>query len=474
MNLYNSLTNKKENFQPHHPPKVEIYICGPTVYDYTHLGHLRTYTNSDIFIRALNFFGYHPYTVMNITDVGHLTDDADMGEDKMEKKAREEQKDIWQIAEEYTIYFWKSMRQINVRQPDVAPKATDHIQEMIELVKRLEEKGYTYRISDGIYYDTAKFSDYGKLANVELEQLEEGARVEKNPGKKNPTDFALWKFSPENGPQRQMEWDSPWGTGFPGWHIECSAMSMKYLGEQFDVHLGGIDHINVHHTNEIAQSEAATGEKPWVKYWMHNDHLLIEGRKMSKSLHNFYKLEDIKEKGYHPLALRYLFLNSHYRSRMNFTWDALDSAQKALKNLYQIVTEAKENPRRTDLSNDKLQKIEQYKREFEQALKDDLMMPEAMAVVWKAAKSNLPAPDKRDLLLFFDEVLGLDLDKPQLNIKQYQLEEIPDQKVKELAEQRKEMRVEEKWEQADEIRDQIKGLGWEVKDTPKGQLLQKE
>ncbi len=472
LKIYNTLSNRLEEFKPINPPEVGIYVCGPTVYDYTHLGHLRAYINADVLIRTLRFFDFEPKVVMNITDVGHLTSDRSSGEDKMEKKAREEEKDIWEIAEKYTQYFWNSLEKVNVKKPDIIAKATDHIQEMIDLVKKLEKKGYTYKINDGIYFDTSKLNDYGKLADIDIEGLKEGARVEKNPEKKNSTDFALWKFSPKDE-KRQMEWDSNWGTGFPGWHIECSAMGMKYLGEQFDIHLGGIEHIRVHHTNEIAQSEAATGKKPFVKYWMHTEHLLIEGEKMSKSLKNFYRLDDLTEKGYNPLALRYLYLTSHYKSRMNFTWDSLDSAQTALENLYQIVEEAK-STKRTTLSEKKLRKVNLYREQFDEALKDDLKTPVAISVLWQAAKSNIPARDKRELLLYFDEVLGLDLENPDFEKKVFSLDEIEDQEIIKLAKKRESLRNEEKWDEADDVRGKIEKKGWKLKDTSQGTKLEKK
>jgi len=323
--LYNSLTGNKELFQPIEEGQVGMYTCGPTVYSYVTIGNWRTYFLSDLLSRTLRYFGYQVNHVMNITDVGHLTDNADAGQDKLERAAEEERKTAWEIAEFYTENFLEGLGELNIVKPDFLPKATEHIDEQIGLVKKIEKQGFTYQTSDGIYFDVQKYeaagNEYGKLSS--LDEIRPGARVKKNPEKKDQRDFALWKFSPENK-QRDMEWKSPWGKGFPGWHVECSAMSMKYLGDQFDIHLGGEDLKSTHHPNEIAQSEAATGKKPFVKYWLHGAFLTIDGGKMSKSLGNDYNLGDLKDNGYQPLALRYLYLTGHYRKPLNFTWESLD------------------------------------------------------------------------------------------------------------------------------------------------------
>src|SRR5882762_2990968 len=286
MKLYNTPKKQTEEIQPQHAPGVSLYTCGPTVYDYPHIGNWFTFIRYDIFVRTLQQAGFNPQWVMNITDVGHLVSDADEGEDKIEKGARRENKSAWDIANFYTDYFVNGLKRLNITAPAQLPRATDHIQEQIELIQKLEEKGYTYTISDGVYYDTLKFPDYAAFAQLDLSEQEAGKRVQSNPEKRHPSDFALWRFSPKDH-KRDMEWDSPWGKGFPGWHIECSAMSMRYLGETIDIHGGGIDHIPVHHTNEIAQSEAATGKK-FVNYWVHHNFLLVDNHKMSKSLQNFY------------------------------------------------------------------------------------------------------------------------------------------------------------------------------------------
>lgn len=329
MKLYNSLTRKVEELRPQRPPEVTIYTCGPTVYDYPHVGNWYTFIRYDLLVRVLKAEGLQPKWVMNITDVGHLVSDADEGEDKLEKGARREHKTAWEIAEYYSSYFINGLTRLNIGQPDMLPKATHHIDEQIALISKLEAKGYTYKTSDGVYYDTARFSHYADFARLDLDEQQAGKRVAYNPEKRNPTDFALWKFSPMDR-KRDMEWPSPWGTGFPGWHIECSAMSMKYLGETLDIHAGGIDHLPVHHTNEIAQSEAATG-KPFARYWMHTNHVTIEGEKISKSSGNGITLEAIEERGFSLEDFRLLVLESHYRKQSVFSWEALQAAKNRLQ-----------------------------------------------------------------------------------------------------------------------------------------------
>lgn len=464
MRLYNTLTRTIEEFVPIKPPRIGMYVCGPTVYDYTHVGHMRTYINSDVLRRALTYLGFQVKMVMNITDVGHLTGDRDMGEDKLEKKAREESKNIWEMARFYTEKFHATMRAINVLPPDIECKATDHIAEQIQLIKALEDKRFTYRTSDGIYFDTLKWPDYGKLSHLDFAGMQEGARVEKNPEKRNPTDFALWKFSPKNE-KRQMEWESPWGMGFPGWHIECSAMSMKYLGEQFDLHTGGVDHINVHHTNEMAQAEAATGKRPSVKYWFHSNFLLVGGEKMSKSKANFYTLKDFEERKIDPLAARYWFLTGHYRSEMNFTWEAVEGAGVALRKLRSLVSSFREETDRTSLSDEKLSQIENLRSQFAVAVEDDLNMPETVAVVWAVVKSNIPGPDKYDLLVDFDQVLGLELDRVD------QVKPVG-QNIRELVGRREKLRQEGRFAEADEIRVKLEEKGYKVEDTRTGPKIQ--
>jgi cysteinyl-tRNA synthetase len=463
MKLYNTLTREKQIFKPLNPLEVKVYMCGPTVYWYPHIGNMRTYVNNDILVRTLKFNGFNVKTVMNITDVGHLVGDRDMGEDKMEKTARENRVDIWSIAKKYTSYFFKATKLLNIKKPDIVCKATDYIKEMIDLVKILEEKGFTYKTKDGVYFNTSKLKDYGKLVGFAGQELKEGARVEKNPEKKNPTDFALWKFA-KRGEKRQMEWDSPWGKhSFPGWHIECSVMAMENLGEQIDIHTGGIEHIPVHHTNEIAQSEAVTGRQ-FVKYWFHSNHLLVNGKKMSKSLKNIFTLNDVVEKGFEPLALRYFFLTAHYKSKLNFTWKALKGAQKSLNNLRQLLKE--EVVIRKKSKQASTNKVEDYKTRFLEAVNNDLNISKALAVVWKAFKDDLALKDKTALAKLWDEVLGLDL-----VLKKEA--KIPD-KVKKLVKKREDLRKDKRWQEADKIRKEIKTLGWEVEDVSKKTIVKKK
>ena len=458
LKLYNTLTRKKETFKPLRKKEVGLYTCGPTVYDYAHVGNLRTYVFEDILRRVLKYNGFQVKHVMNITDVGHLTSDADEGEDKMEKGAKREKKTVWEIAEFYTKAFKQNMQDLNLQEPSVWCKATDYIKEQINLVKALEEKGVTYKTSDGVYFDTSKFKDYGKMAKLDIKGLREGARIEKNKEKKNITDFALWKFSPNviapstsSGPKRQMEWDSPWGKGFPGWHVECSAMSIKHLGEQFDIHCGGIDLIPVHHTNEIAQSEAATGKKPWVKYWLHGDFLQLKKSKMAKSAGGFITLDTLKEKGFNPLAYRYLLLTAHYRSKLEFSWTNLEAAQEGLSNLYNLLREV------NDLTSRRVDELNDYKKIFLAAINDDLDMPKAMTILWKLLKDkNIAHQDKLKTAFEFDKVLGLSL-------KENSKVSIP-QKVKRLVKEREDARKNKDFKKADKLRNRIAKEGFHVED----------
>jgi len=476
MKLYNSLTRKIEDFKPLNPPGVTYYACGPTVYDYAHIGNLRTFIFSDLLHRSLNYLGYNVNMVMNITDVGHLTSDADTGEDKIEISAKKQGKTAWQIADYYTKAFLKDVKLLNILPPTKYTKATDHIQEMISLVRVLEKNGLTYKTSDGIYFDTSKFPDYGKLATVDLSSLKKGARVEFSKEKRNSTDFALWKFSPKDK-KRQMEWDSPWGRGFPGWHIECSAMSLKHLAGAYkddqlnpkavryiDIHTGAVDHLDIHHTNEIAQSEGATN-KPFVKYWLHGEFLLINKGRMGKSEGNFITLSDLIKKGYNPLSYRYFCLSAQYRTKLNFTYQALDNAQNALFGLYSFVSGIYDTKNdRLSLSQDKEKKIEEFQKKFTQALENDLNIPQALAVTWQVIKSNIPSEDKLDLIFDFDQVLGLDIKKNT------QSKKIPDL-VNDLVDKREKLRSEGKFDQADIIRTQIKDLGFVIEDSNKGTTI---
>ena len=456
--LYTSLTRKKEEFVPIDPPRVGIYACGPTVYDYQHIGNMRRYVGDDILRRTLESGGYEVKYVMNITDVGHLTSDADTGEDKLEKSAREQGKSAYDIAKFYEENFFEQAEALNIRRPDIVCKATEHIKEQIEMIGEIEKNGFTYKTDDGIYFDTSKLSDYSKLSGGK-EGIRPGARVD-IAGKRHPTDFALWKFSPKDS-KRQMEWESPWGVGFPGWHIECSAMSRKYLGETFDIHTGGVDHIAIHHTNEIAQSEGATGKLP-ARFWMHHEFLQVDGGKMAKSLGNIYTVADVINKGYEPLALRYLFLSAHYRDPLNFTWDNLRGAQTSLEKLRLLVSGFTQQEKRSALSAEKNEKIGAFRADFTLALNDDLNTAKALAVLWEMAKSNIPSTDKYDLAISFDEILGLGLKDTQ--VKEIKIPEI----VQNLVEEREKLRGEGKFAEADKVRGKIEAEGFLLEDTPQG------
>lgn len=475
--LYNSLSKIGEEFKPINLPHVGMYSCGPTVYQFAHIGNYRAYATADLLVRVLRYNGYDVDFVMNITDVGHLVSDADTGEDKLEKSAKKEGKTAWEVAQFYTDAFLSDFEALHLTKPTKLVKATDHIKEQIALIKRLEEKGYTYETSDGVYFDTAKLADYGKLST--LDQIKEGARVEINDEKRNSRDFALWKFSEVKGERhasaeaparrRQMEWKSPWGKGFPGWHIECSAMSMKYLGETFDIHTGGIDHLGTHHTNEIAQSEAATG-KPFVHYWIHTAFMLVSGQKMSKSLANTYRLYDLEKQGYHPLALRYLYLQTHYRQEMNFTFSALDAAENALKKLYQEVSTWEDASESSGAKPSPA--FSEYESRFNDAINDDLNTPQALAVMWEIVKSDEPNPAKARLLFRMDEIFGLDLQKVSLHLKREQ-GIVPDF-ITELVKDREALRKQKKFNAADQIRSKIEKQGYEIEDTKKGVVVRKK
>lgn len=454
--FYNSLTRSKMEFKPVQAGEVGLYTCGPTVYNFAHIGNLRTYIFEDILKRVLLYNGYRVKHVMNITDVGHLTGDRDMGEDKMEKGALREGRTAWEIAEFYTQSFKDDIENLNISPPDIWVKATDTIDDQIALIETLEEKGYSYRTGDGVYFDTARFKDYTKLSHQKLESLQEGARVERNPEKRNPTDFALWKFSPE-GVQRQMEWDSPWGVGFPGWHIECSAMSMKFLGDQLDIHCGGSDHIDVHHTNEIAQSEAATG-KNFFNYWMHGAFLIIAGgKKMAKSEGNFLTLDNAFIKaGIHPLVYRFAAFQNHYRKPMEYSDESVQAARNGLAHLQNQIRQiagAGVDPENMISAG--------HKNKFLEAVNDDLNMPRAMAAVQELLKSNISDGQKYTTILDFDRVLGLDLDRLD------KPEGLPSE-VQELVEERQKARDAKEWEASDRLRDEIQALGYMVQDTPEG------
>jgi cysteinyl-tRNA synthetase len=456
--LTNTQTRKKEKFTPLRDSKVGIYSCGPTVYWNQHIGHMYAYTQWDILVRFLRFVGYEVKWVMNITDVGHMTSDADTGEDKMERGAKREGLSVWQIADKYIAQFKDSIKLLNITPPDVLCRATEHIEDQINLIKKIEERDFTYKTKTGLVFDTSKFPGYADFARLDLTKQQAGARVEIDPEKKNPWDFLLWVT---NQPNHIMQWDSPWGRGFPGWHIECTAMSVKYLGEQFDIHTGGKEHIAVHHTDEIAQGYGAFGHQT-AKFWLHNDWLTLKGEKISKSLGNMITVQDLVVKGYDPLALRYLALNSNYRQGGSFTWEALDSAKTALRNLREQIASLKKETQRTALSQEKDVKIESFRDQFIKALADDLNVTKALATLWEMLKSNIPSSDKYDLALYFDEVLGLNLSEASFPKK-----EIPSE-VKELLEKREKLRKEGKFKEADEIREKISAKGFRIDDTSEG------
>ena len=477
LKIFNSLSRQIEEFKPINSPLVGFYTCGPTVYSFAHIGNFRTYIAADLLIRVLKYNGYEVKYIMNLTDVGHLTGDnsgdADTGEDRMEKTAKKEGKTAWEVAEFYTQAFLNDYKALRLIEPEQFVKATDHIKEQISLICILEEKGYAYKISDGIYFDTSKFKNYGQLSS--LDQIREGARVEINPEKKNPRDFALWKFSfPEGRPfdsarddeasLRQMEWDSPWGIGFPGWHIECSAMSMKYLGETFDIHVGGMDIKETHHPNEIAQSEAATGKK-FVNYWVHGAFILVNGEKMSKSKGNLFRVYDLEKEGYDPMSLRYLYLQTHYRKELNFTFPSLEGAQKALTNLRETLLDWGVVGVPAFHAH---QPIElELEKKFKDSINDDLNMPEALSVVWELVKSDLPVSKKSSFLLKMDEVLGLGLRNWCEENQKISLTQLPTD-VQSLIKEREIYRKSRQYTKADHLRNKIKKLGYDVLDSASG------
>lgn len=443
--LYNTLSRRIEDLKPI-KDVVSLYACGPTVYAYAHIGNLRTFIFEDILKRVLLYNNYKINHIMNITDVGHLTSDADTGEDKMEKGSAREGKSAWEIAEFYTKAFLADSKLLNIIPATKYPRATEHINEQIDLIKNLEQKGFTYQTNDGVYFDTSKLSDYGKLANLKNQSLRAGARVEIG-DKKNPTDFALWKFSPSDK-KRQMEWPSPWGVGFPGWHVECSAMSVKYLGQPFDIHCGGIDHISVHHTNEIAQSEAAF-DKPLANIWMHGEFLLIGSDKMAKSGENFLTLQSLIEKGISPLAYRYFLLQTHYRKQLTFSSEALQAAQTGLNHLYKLARELSISPNNEDNAA--------LSQSFTELINNDLDTPAALALVWDALnKKNISLKT----LLKFDDVLGLAI-KKNLKVK---VEKIPVE-INKLVTERNTARRNKNWTESDRLRAELEEQGYAVEDN---------
>lgn len=463
MRLYNTMSRSIEEFVPINEGKVSMYCCGPTVYNYAHIGNLRTYIFEDLLRRTLRRSGYDVKHVMNITDVGHLTGDGDDGEDKMEKSARETGRTVWDIAEFYMNAFFRDEEALNIERPDIICRATEHIDDMINLIKRLEEGGHTYISGGNVYFSIDSISDYGKLARLNLDDLKSGARIEVDSNKKNPKDFVLW-FTNSKFKDQAMMWDSPWGRGYPGWHIECSAMSMKYLGEHFDIHCGGIDAIPVHHTNEIAQSEAATG-KTWVNYWCHGEFLLMGNAKMSKSSGSFVTLPVLEGEGYDALDYRYFCLTGHYRSQLRFSYEALDAARSARKGIMERIADAKsEGPAATDPS----EKAREYMAAFDEAMENDLNAPKALSILWQMLKDNgLSSSDKLAAAYHMDGILGLGLDKAEKK------EETLDAELQALLDERTAAKKAKDYKKADEIRDKLLSMGYAVKDTPAGPVLQK-
>ena len=458
--LTNTMSRKKEVFKPLREGEVGIYTCGLTVYNFAHIGNLRAYVFADTLKRMFLFNGYKVNHVMNITDVGHLTGDEDEGEDKMEAGARREGKTVWEIVDFYTEAFFDDLKRLRIIFPTVTCRATRHVDDMIDMIRKIESNGYTYVAGGNVYFDTSKLPDYGKLARLKLDEDNTRSRVESDPYKRNPFDFVLW-FTRYKYDSHAMQWDSPWGRGFPGWHIECSAMSSKYLGERFDIHTGGIDHIPIHHTNEIAQSEAAFGHE-WVNYWLHSEFLVIgEGEKMSKSLGNFITLQTLIDKGYDPAEYRYYLLGAHYKKQLAFTLEALDGAKSAMKRLATKIGELKESEAPVSKPNSVLL------YEFHEAINDDLNTPRALAVLWKVVDSeDLRPGEKLSLINEFDRVLGLGLSEIETEV-------IPEE-VEELANQRDQARRGKDWKKADELRKLISKKGYEVLDERDGYKIRKK
>lgn len=478
LKLFNTMGRELQDFIPITPGKAGFYGCGPTVYNYAHIGNLRAYVFQDILHKTLEYFGYETVHVMNITDIGHLTGDQDSGEDKMLETAKEKGKSVLEIADFYTKAFFQDTQRLNIKQPTVVCKATDHIQDMIELIKRLESNGHTYMAGGNLYFDISTFPDYGKLALLNLEDLKAGARIDIDENKRNPYDFVLW-FTKSKFENHALVWDSPWGKGYPGWHIECSAMSMKYLGEEIDIHTGGIDHIPIHHTNEIAQSEGATGHK-WVHYWLHNEFLVINKGKMSKSQGNFLTLQSLVDKGYDPLDYRYFLLGGHYRSQIMFSWEAMDSAmntrkslEKAVKKLAARLKTGETPDIKTEItSNEVLSALDSFKS----ALATDLSTPKALAALWTLIKTkDAPPVEILSGALVMDSILGIGIDRMI-----FEKEETPPQvsgefieKIEKLIQERIEAKKAKNFQRADEIRNQLKDEGIILEDKPTGTTWKK-
>ncbi len=458
--LYNTLTKQTEELKPIEGNLVKIYTCGPTVYSYAHIGNFRAYLFMDLLRRVLKYNGYQLKHVMNITDVGHLESDADEGEDKMVMAAKKEKKNPYEIAQFYTDAFMKDIERLNISKPESVVKATDHINEMIQFVQELLDNGYAYETSKGIYFDITKLDKYPVLSNRKLDDQIAGARVEVDEEKKNPYDFAVWIKAPEN---HLMKWDSPWGLSYPGWHIECSAMGRKYLGEQFDIHTGGVDHIPTHHENEIAQSKGATGKIP-AKTWMHVEFLQVDGGKMGKSLGNTYTLDQLQERGIEPLAYKLFCFSSNYTKKLNFTWDGAKAAQTSLERLREGLLKHKEGQEKIDE-----EVIKQYEDKFLETINNDLNITNAMGIVWDIIRNEKKSKDFYELICKFDEVMGLDLKNVQ---KQEKTLDLPEEVMK-LVEERKKAREQKNWAESDRLRDEINKLGYNIKDNKTGMELEK-
>jgi len=464
MKLYNTPKRKLEEFIPIKKGKVGVYSCGPTVYWNQHIGNMYAFVVWDVMVRFLKYLDNDVNWVMNITDVGHMTGDnvgdADTGEDRMEKGAKREGLTVWQIAEKYISQFKESAELLNIS-PDVLPRATEHINEQIELIKQIEKNGFAYKTKTGLVFNTAKFKDYAVFAKLDLKKQRAGSRVAVDPEKKQPEDFLLWVT---NQPNHIMQWDSPWGKGFPGWHLECTAMSVKYLGKKFDIHTGGKEHPPVHHTNEVAQGYGAYADNT-ANYWLHNEWLSLKGEEMGKSKANFITIQDLVEKGYDPMCFRYLVLTSHYRKGLFFSYKSLDSAKVAYERLGELIRSWKVSSR-SSLSEDKLKKVDEYRDKFISKIGNDLNYPEGLAILWEVAKSNLPNTDKLDLVLSFDEVFGL-------RLRRYLESESVPGEVKELINKRLEYRASGNFDKADEIRKEVEKKGYKVEDIKNGQRIKR-
>ena len=463
LKLYNTATKQNEVFKPIHPNEVTVYSCGMTVYSHPHIGHLKAYLMSDTLVRYLRDLGYRVKQVMNVTDVGHNLNDADDADDKMEVRAKQENLTPWDIARKYEKMFFENLSEMNISMPSIIARATENVDHMIELIKRLEANGYVYKTKVGLQFDTSKFAKYAEFANLDLENQKAGARVEIDDERRNPWDFALWIL---NKPDHIMKWDSPWGVGYPGWHIECSAMCLHYLGEQVDIHTGGVEHIKIHHTNEIAQSEGATGKK-FVNYWLHSGHLMVDGTKMSKSLGNGYTLDDLKNKGYHPLALRDMLLKGDDKKSFNFTWENIHNAQNELVKIWKAVSAI--------VNNVGGQIVDKYLNTFRDALDDDLNTSLAITSLWDLLNSKEKREDKLATLIKFDKVLGLDLENADYRLNEledYQgISQLEKQNARLLLRDREQARKEKNYQLADEIRDKIESMGFVIEDNKNGSCI---